>query len=200
MIAALQYTPMIQTNTMHKFLGIPKPEPTKQITSRKRNKPTVYPPTLRPHIKFKNDETQRSPNTTTHHTQKREAQSTIDTTNAKRQRQSTMKESFQFSIHHSPIPSTIHVPFQIPQQDREISKEQQIPKTSVAPKNIIRTIAVNSAPIQNSSSRYGLRKRKKITHTEWNEQDVREKKNKRQKHDEGFLRNVDLDVSLDSIK
>ena len=120
---------------MHTFLGITKPEPAKQITSRKRNKPTVYPPTLRPHIKFKNIETQGSPNTTTHHTQKREAQSTIDTANVKRQSQSTMKESFQFSIHHSPLPSTIHVPFQIPQQDQALIKETQLQRTSVTPKN-----------------------------------------------------------------
>ena len=133
-IAALQYTPTIQTNTMHAFLGTPKPEPVKTTTSRKRNKPTVYPPTLRTHIKFKNIETKGSTNTTTHHTQKREAQSTIDTTNAKRQRQSTTKESFKFSIHQSPIPATIHVPFQIPRQDQAILKETQIPITSVTPK------------------------------------------------------------------
>ena len=178
-IVALQYTPTIQTNTMHTFLGIPKPEPAKKATTRKRNIPTVYPPTLRTHIKFKNIETQGSSNITIHHTQKREAQSTIDTTNAKRQRQSTMKESFQFGVHHSPIPATIHLPFQIPQQDQAIMKETQLQITSVTPKNIITSIVVNRAPIQNYSSRYGLRKRKRITYTEWNEQvETYEKRNK----------------------
>ena len=158
--------------------------------------------TLRTHIKFNNIDTQASSNTHLHLTQKREAQSTIDTTNAKRQRQSTMKESFQFSVHHSPIPTTIHLSFQIPQQDQATMKENHLQITPVTPKNITRSVVVNRSPTQNFSSRYDLRKRKKITYTEWNEQvemDGKRKK-KKQNHDADFLHDVDSDVSINSRK
>ena len=109
-----------------------------------------------------------------------------------------MKESFQFSVHHLPIPTTIHLPFQIPQQDDAIMKEIQSQTTPLSPKNITKTVVVHRAPIQNISSRYNLRKRKKITYTEWNEQV--EMYGKRNKNKMQIFQDVDSDVSIISKK
>ena len=100
---ALIYSFPIQNNTLHKFLGIEKPTKPKQLL--KKCKPQKYVPTLKPSIKFTTipDIPHPSQDDTIHQIEN----STSDTQQAKRQRQCTIKETFQISKTHEPIPLEI---------------------------------------------------------------------------------------------